>query len=149
VRILGALDLEQTTSAVIDTVKEMAELYAADMLFIHVVPPVLYPAYAEASVPTAVNTQQLLTDGERRLRGALEGAGLAEVAKHQATFGTADREVVEYARQNDVDMIVVATHGRKGVPHVLLGSVADRIVRTADCPVLTIHPGRDPDSSGN
>jgi nucleotide-binding universal stress UspA family protein len=49
--------------------------------------------------------------------------------------------IVEYARQEGIDLIVTGTHGRGGVAHLLMGSVAERVVRTAPCPVLTVrHP---------
>ena len=51
--------------------------------------------------------------------------------------------IVDYARDHEVDLVVIATHGRTGLSHVLLGSVAERIVREAPCPVLTIRV-RDP-----
>ena len=47
--------------------------------------------------------------------------------------------MVEYARDQQIDLVVIATHGRTGLGHVLLGSVAERIVREAPCPVLTIR----------
>ena len=47
--------------------------------------------------------------------------------------------IVDYAREAAIDLIVIATHGRTGLSHVLLGSVAERIVREASCPVLTIR----------
>ena len=49
--------------------------------------------------------------------------------------------VVQYAREFDIDLIIVGTHGRGAVAHLLMGSVAERVVRTAPCPVLTVrHP---------
>ena len=50
-------------------------------------------------------------------------------------------EIIQVARDDDVDMIVMGTHGRTGLAHVLIGSVAERVVREAPCPVLTVkHP---------
>lgn len=49
-------------------------------------------------------------------------------------------EIVRYARENDIDLIVLGTHGRTGLKHVFLGSVAENVVRKASCPVLTIRP---------
>lgn len=49
-------------------------------------------------------------------------------------------EIVRYAREKQIDLIVLGTHGRSGLTHVLLGSVAENVVRKADCPVLTIRP---------
>jgi nucleotide-binding universal stress UspA family protein len=47
--------------------------------------------------------------------------------------------IVDYARSQQVDLIVMGTHGRGAVSHLLMGSVAERVVRTASCPVLTVH----------
>ena len=55
-------------------------------------------------------------------------------------FGHNARTIAEYAASRDIDLIVMGTHGRTGVAHVLLGSVAERLVRTASCPVLTVRP---------
>lgn len=49
-------------------------------------------------------------------------------------------EIIRYAKEQSVDLIVIGTHGRTGLAHVLLGSVAEKVVRKAPCPVLTIHP---------
>lgn len=49
-------------------------------------------------------------------------------------------EVVRYARDEDIDLIIMGTHGRSGLAHVLLGSVAEKVVRKAPCPVLTVRP---------
>jgi nucleotide-binding universal stress UspA family protein len=49
-------------------------------------------------------------------------------------------EIVRYARNRDIDLIVLSTHGRTGLAHVLIGSVAENVVRTAPCPVLTVRP---------
>jgi Universal stress protein family len=50
-------------------------------------------------------------------------------------------EIIGYARKQNIDLIVIATHGRTGLAHVLVGSVAETVVRTAPCPVLTVRPG--------
>lgn len=49
-------------------------------------------------------------------------------------------EIIRYAKEQDIDVIVVGTHGRTGLTHVLLGSVAEKVVRKSPCPVLTVHP---------
>ena len=54
--------------------------------------------------------------------------------------GAAFVEIVRYAKKNDIDLIVIGTHGRTGLKHVLIGSVAERVVRKAPCPVLTVRP---------
>jgi nucleotide-binding universal stress UspA family protein len=60
------------------------------------------------------------------------------------TAGATAPAIVNYAAKADIDLIVVGTHGRSAVAHLLMGSVAERVVRTARCPVLTVrHPERD------
>jgi nucleotide-binding universal stress UspA family protein len=54
--------------------------------------------------------------------------------------GPAKVEIVRYARTHAIDLIVLATHGRSGLDHVIIGSVAEAVVRTAPCPVLTVRP---------
>ena len=49
-------------------------------------------------------------------------------------------EIIQYARENDIDLIILCTHGRGPVSHMLLGSVAEKVVRKAPCPVLTVRP---------
>jgi nucleotide-binding universal stress UspA family protein len=55
--------------------------------------------------------------------------------------GTPFLEIVRYARENESDLIVIGTHGRSGLSHALMGSVAEKVVRKAPCPVLTVRPG--------
>ena len=53
--------------------------------------------------------------------------------------GSAKVEIIRYARKQDIDLIVLSTHGRTGLTHVIMGSVAESVVRTAPCPVLTVR----------
>jgi nucleotide-binding universal stress UspA family protein len=54
--------------------------------------------------------------------------------------GSPKAEIIRYARTHDIDLIVLGTHGRSGLAHVIIGSVAESVVRTAPCPVLTVRP---------
>ena len=67
-----------------------------------------------------------------------EAAG-AEVAR-LVTVGTPYRKIIDTAEAEQVDLIVMATAGRTGFSHLIMGSIAERVVRTASCPVLTIRP---------
>jgi len=89
------------------------------------------------------NLQQLLTDEDRRV---LRGRAVVETSDRPA------EAIVEYARTAAIDWIVMGTRGRTGVNRALMGSVAERVVRTSTCPVLTVrHPEREfllPDVGG-
>jgi universal stress protein A len=59
---------------------------------------------------------------------------------HAVVEGSPKVEIISYARKQDIDLIVLSTHGRTGLTHVIMGSVAETVVRTAHCPVLTMRP---------
>ena len=61
------------------------------------------------------------------------------VVKTALRHGPPFVEIIKYAKENGVDMIVMGTHGRSGLAHMMLGSVAEKVVRKAPCPVLTVH----------
>lgn len=60
--------------------------------------------------------------------------------REKVELGPPDKAIVQRAKMEGADLIVMATHGRSGLAHVLLGSVTEKVVRTAPCPVLTVHP---------
>ena len=75
------------------------------------------------------------------LANLLPGAEAAHVdVARLVVMGNPYREIVQAADAEKVDLIVMATHGRTGLSHLVMGSVAERVVRTASCPVLTVRP---------
>jgi nucleotide-binding universal stress UspA family protein len=78
----------------------------------------------------------------KRLTEEVRGRGID--AEPVFSSGRAYSEIVRAAQQLEVDLIVIATHGRKGLSHLVFGSTAERVVRLAPCPVLTVkHPEHD------
>ena len=61
-------------------------------------------------------------------------------AKAEAAFGDVADSLTEFAEKNNVDLIIIATHGRSGIKRLVLGSVADRILRTSKIPILMVQP---------
>jgi nucleotide-binding universal stress UspA family protein len=95
--------------------------------------PELSPALAGAAEGAADETQRELDeliDGYRDRRVPIEGV---------VCLGEAVDSVVAVANEQEADLIVIGTHGRKGLSRVVLGSIAERVVRHATCPVLTVH----------
>jgi universal stress protein A len=81
------------------------------------------------------------TAAEKSLAGVLDPQWSAGRKVIQAVLeGSPIVEIVRYARKQDIDLIVLSTHGRSGLDHVIMGSVAENVVRTAPCPVLTVRP---------
>ena len=78
---------------------------------------------------------------EKALTGVLDPQWAVGRKVVQAVVeGSPKVEIVRYARTRQIDLIVLATHGRSGLAHVIIGSVAESVVRTAPCPVLTVRP---------
>jgi nucleotide-binding universal stress UspA family protein len=96
------------------------------------------------TTPSDVDVDALEAEYRETSEAAVAAAGAAaEAAGVPATttieIGLPHSTIVEYAADPDVDLVVIGTHGRTGLQHVLLGSVAERVVRLADVPVLTVH----------
>lgn len=121
---------------------ELARRYEASLTLIHVYQPISY-ALPEGYVLPSAN---LLADLEVSLGRALDGAKQALEASsglrvdNALMQGVPYVEIVRFAREGSYDLIVLSTHGRTGLRHVLLGSVAEKVVRKAPCPVLTVRP---------
>ena len=78
---------------------------------------------------------------EKSMAGVLDPKWSAGRTVIQAVLeGSPKVEIIQYARKQEIDLIVLSTHGRTGLPHVIMGSVAEIVVRTAPCPVLTVRP---------
>jgi nucleotide-binding universal stress UspA family protein len=127
-QILFPTDYSEASLAAGRMAANLARRFEARLHVVHVVPPVTDPGPADA-MQTAL---------------AELGPGLDVLTA--VIFGRPTREIVAYAARHGIDMIVMGTHGRTGVAHALLGSVAAVVVRRATCPVLTV-PGRIADES--
>lgn len=124
------------------------EQFDAQLHIVHVVPPPLSPDVSlvvSAEVPVTITEPELVEAAQNALdRLIAEQLGGDESIVTKVLFGNAWTSICQYAQDNDIDLIVVTTHGRSGLLHVLIGSTTERIVHHAPCPVLTIkHPQKD------
>ena len=86
-------------------------------------------------------TASLIDDAKERLQGMpSNGWEDGKPVIREVRTGIVVMETIDYTRENDIDLVVIGTHGRTGLMHVLMGSVAEKIVRKAPCPVLTVKP---------
>jgi nucleotide-binding universal stress UspA family protein len=91
------------------------------------------------ALPTYI--QESRAAAEKALTSVLDPQWVVGRKVVQAVIeGSPKVEIVRYARKHEIDLIVLATHGRTGLAHVIIGSVAESVVRTAPCPVLTVRP---------
>jgi universal stress protein A len=141
-QILAPTDFSEFSRQAIDYAFELAQTFGAKLLLLHVIELPAYPI--EGFVPPSIGTT-LSEDLERQ--ASLDLAQVLPKAQDTkvevirlVVVGTPYRKIVEVAEEEKLDLIVMATHGRTGLSHLVMGSVAERVVRTAPCPVLTIRP---------
>lgn len=142
-RILVPTDFSSPSDAALATAKALAAQFGASIQLLHV----LDDPYATAACATdacGYLPPGLKESWQRQAQAHLDAQLTeAERAQFRATtnvvFGSPATSIVEYARDNRMNLIVMGTHGRGGVAHLLLGSVTERVVRTAECPVLTVR----------
>ncbi len=153
-RILCPTDFSDFSERAYDYGLSLARHYKAELYLLHVVRPVIigYPEYA---IPDSVNEfyGELREHAEDQLREFAkvhaEGDVQAIVAVEE---GVITESILDFARENSIDMIVIGTHGRRGFQRLTLGSVTERVLRRAGCPVLAVRrPAHDfvaPGSNG-
>jgi nucleotide-binding universal stress UspA family protein len=140
-QILAPTDFSEFSKQAVAYAFELTQTFGAKLLLLHVIEMPAYPI--EGFVPPSLGTT-LIEDLERQaqldLAQVLRGAPDDKVeVTRQVVIGIPYRKIAEVAAAEKVDLIVMATHGRTGLSHLVMGSVAERVVRTAPCPVLTIR----------
>ena len=119
---------------------ELARRFDAELHLLHVVQdPIAQPWAAEGfSVPLFEVVDEWQKQASARLKALVPDADRARVTV-VSVVATPYAEILDYAHAHRIDLIVMGTHGRGGVTHMLLGSIAERVVRRAPCPVLTVR----------
>ena len=143
--VLVATDFSEASDAALTYGRTLARTFGATLHVLHVTENVYLRSFgSEAYVPAVPDLQAEVDEAARKQLDALvidnDGSGPA-TRKVLRTANAPAREITEYASAEGIDLVVMGTHGRGGVAHLLMGSVAERVVRTAPCPVLTVrHP---------
>jgi nucleotide-binding universal stress UspA family protein len=140
---MRAVDLDESSAVVLHLARELARQNGATLCVLHVaalplnatefspIPMDPYPVWEKAS----------RAELEKLAAAHLEGRGVSY--KIETYGGEAADGILAQTQEMDADLIVLATHGRKGVSHFLIGSVAERVIRRASQPVLVVRPQRD------
>lgn len=141
-RILCPVDFSGASRVAMKAAAELAARFGAELTLFHAYPLPGYTLPEGTILPSSASLQELARETEEHLAAwkvEAELAGAGRVAVAQAV-GEPAGEIVAFARSGAFDLVVVGTHGRTGLSHVLLGSVAERVVRRSPCPVLTFRP---------
>ena len=133
-RILVPIDFSAPSDAALASARTLASTFGASLHVLHVMENVFLRAVVgdphDLQVAARRQLNERLTDDDRR---RLRAVTVVEQSDEPAD------EIVSYARTANIDLIVMGTHGRSGVAHMLMGSVAERVVRSAPCPVMTMR----------
>ncbi|MGL4250396.1 MAG: universal stress protein [Aeromonas sp.] len=136
--LLCPVDFSQMSRAVLDYAVFMVQSHQARLRLVHVVDQLHgFDSYKILHMTAIEITHEM----ERQARDQLKAlvAELPVAAPFEVRFGRAADEIVLQAREDKADLIVMGSHGRSGISHLLVGSVAESVVRHAPCPVLVVR----------
>lgn len=142
-RILCPVDYSEFSDCGLAYALHLAERFGAELMLLHVVEVPYVPAYGLVNGTELVLPVGDLERGAGEYMDELVERCSGQCARVQGEIRTGFplSEIIAYTREIDADLIVMGTHGRTGLSHVLIGSVAEKVVRKAPCPVLTVkHP---------
>jgi len=144
-RILVGTDFGEASDAAVNCARVLAWTFGASLALVHVVEDVEADLLMAGGSIALSEARQSKTNAEARARLAAVAATVRQEGLEPTTallVGEPAQEVLQYAADHLCDLIVVGTHGRRGVGRLIFGSVAESIVRGAPCPVLTLRACR-------
>ena len=139
-KILVPVDFSSLSKKAFKYALRLAQQFKTEMALIHVLEPAVPPTFDGLPIEPPP-PEEGSPVAEKNLRTLISSARTAGVPKVKSVFrrGLASHEIVEAAKDLDVDLIVIATHGYTGWKHFCIGSTAERVVRAAPCPVLVVR----------
>lgn len=141
-QVMYTTDFSDFSKAALKYALSFCTEYKAKLYVLHAIEPPTYYAEYYDYVPIV---EDLLTRAKERMNKELDDikklAGQQKVEiEGLIREGTPFVEIIKAARENEIDLIVIATHGRSGLSHAIFGSTAEKVIRGAPCPVLSIRP---------
>ena len=144
-RILAPTDFSAAGKNALDEAMGLGRMLGASVTLFNVYE--LPQPIPDAGVAYGPDVLDALAAGAKneleRTRAELQKLADAPAIEIEAALGNAHEEIVAEARRGGYDLVVMGTHGRTGLRHLLLGSVAERVVRMSPVPVLTVHPAAE------
>ncbi|MBN2654107.1 MAG: universal stress protein [Nitrospirae bacterium] len=140
-RVLIPTDFSDSAMHALEYAVDLAKKYGADLFIINVIYDV---ASASGMYVPHVSVNEMFREMEENANKEIRlfGAGLYEDMKnvtHSVIRGAPYEEIIKFSEQNSIDLIVMGTHGRKGLDRLFFGSTVDRVLRNSKCPVLAVR----------
>lgn len=139
--ILFPTDFSNGARAALDHAISLAKDYQAKLILLYVIQDI---SIAEWYIPSSLSVADLVEDMQKSAWQEMD-KWIAEVSKQvkdaekMVVRGVPFVEIIRTAKERNADLIVIGTHGRTGIDHMLFGSTAEKVVRKASCPVLTVR----------
>ena len=140
--VLVPTDFSDASETALTYGRGLAEAFGASLHLVHVMEDLLAHAWAAEVYVAAVPNlrEEIERESRQRLSAMLPEADRERLRAEIALLsGNPFIEIIRYAKAKDIDLIVMGTHGRGPIAHMLLGSVAEKVVRKSPCPVLTVR----------
>ena len=142
-RILFPTDFSALALVALDHARDLAAMFNAELHCLHVVDEAYqyWSAMGPESIPVGPPADELIELARTRMKDfqAEHLADLKRPAVTQVVLGRPFAEIIAYSREKDIALIVMGTHGRGAITHMLLGSTTEKVVRKATCAVLTVR----------
>ncbi|HEU4420832.1 MAG TPA: universal stress protein [Planctomycetota bacterium] len=143
-RIVCPTDFSAPAGSAVEYAAEMARAFGAELLLLHVIPAMNYPLRSFGMAWPLPNLhEELRAHAAAELEKVKQGIAPGVGVRTELRDGDAHAQVLACTKANDADLIVMGTQGHTGLRHALLGSTAERVVRLAECPVLTVRGRTD------
>ncbi len=140
-RILVPIDFSEHSKHALQYAVSFAKQFGSELLLIHVVEQQVYPAdlsFGQIVVPGF--ERELRDHAKKELDGLIKSSTVKGIKVHAIVeSGKPFLEILDAAEDEEIDLIIIATHGHTGVEHLLFGSTAEKVVRKASCPVLVVR----------
>jgi nucleotide-binding universal stress UspA family protein len=142
-RILVPVDFSDASKKLVDLAAELAQKLHARITLMHVVDIEFYPYYGLTEDPVRLIERNMIDVSMNKLNEMVESLRDRGVkANWETDTGHTVRVINEYAERNEIDLILVGTHGRSGFDRLMLGSIAEKILRSAFCPVMIMNTSK-------
>ncbi|MFH7320052.1 universal stress protein [Desulfurivibrio sp. D14AmB] len=143
-KILVPVDFSDNSRKILSSAADLAQVFGAELSVVFVVQSFDdYSGFFVPHVPIAQFEEEMVRSAEDKMSSFIKESLPADTAvQTRVLAGDVAETIVEHAARTGIDLIVMGTHGYKGLERVLFGSVAEKVIKTARCPVLSINPYR-------
>jgi len=138
--ILVPIDFSNHSEKALAYASEIAQSYNAQLQLLHIIEETMHPAFSVTGKSSIFDLVPGIKDDSRKRAEKILKEFVSDKVKSKVFIqgGRAANDIIKFAKENSTDLIVIATHGLTGLEHMLLGSVTEKVVRMAHCPVFTV-----------